>query len=414
MRNFLKKSAIVSIIAVLFLLVAAGASAGAYYFGYQKGFSETKHILIEGVTSIDKPGEVKGDFSVFWQAWDKLKENYVNGNKSDNQKLIYGAIRGLTNSLGDPNTSFFTPDEARKFNQDVSGSFGGIGAEIGMEKGQLVVVAPLKNTPAEKAGLLPKDKILKINEDATNDLTVDEAVQKIRGEIGTKVTLTIFRGSYDKPKKVEIIRDRIEVPTLEWKMMDNKILHIQLYTFNSNSKQLFYNAVSDGFNNGMKGVILDLRNNPGGYFDVAVDLAGWFLKRDDVVVKQKSANESIQDFRANGNGSLANLPVVLLINAGSASASEILAGALKITRGIKLVGEKSYGKGTVQDLESLSDGSTLKITIAHWLLPDGKLIEKNGLKPDYEIKLTEEDIKAKRDPQLDKAVEVIKSEIYKS
>lgn len=410
MRKIPKKSVIVSGVAVLFLLVAAGAGAGAYYFGYQKGFSETKIIKIEGLANIETPKDTKGDFNIFWQAWDKLKHNYVDGKSLDDQKLIYGAIRGLTNSLGDPNTSFFTPDEAKKFNQDVVGSFGGIGAEIGMEKGQLVVVAPLKNTPAEKAGLLPKDKIFKINEDATNDLTVDEAVQKIRGEIGTKVTLTIFRDSYDKPKKVEIIRDRIEVPTLEWKMMDNGILHIQLYSFNNNSEHLFYNAVSDGFNRGMKGIILDLRNNPGGYFDIAVDLAGWFLKRGDVVVKQKSADGNIQDFRANGNGSLANLPVVLLINAGSASASEILAGALSADRGVKLVGEKSFGKGTVQDLETLIDGSTIKITIAHWLLPDGKLIDKNGLKPDYEVKMTEEDMKAKRDPQLDKAIEILKQQ----
>ncbi|MBI2592978.1 MAG: peptidase S41, partial [Candidatus Colwellbacteria bacterium] len=200
---------------------------------------------------------------------------------------------------------------------------------------------------------------------------------------------------------------KIQTPTLDWRMMDKGILHIQLYGFNNNSERLFYNAVSDGMNRGMKGVILDLRNDPGGFFDVAVNLAGWFLKRDEVIVKQKSADGQIQLFRARGNELLQDTPVVILINGGSASASEILAGALKVNRGIKLVGEKSFGKGTVQDIESLSDGSTLKITIAHWLLPDGKLIDKNGLKPDYEIKLTEEDIKADRDPQLDKAVEVI-------
>ncbi len=409
MRRFRK----IIIIALAVVIVLAASSAGSYYFGYQKGYSETRNIVIEGVKDIQNPADVKADFSVFWQAWDKLKNEHVNGKKLNPQDLVYGAIKGLTNSLGDQNTSFFTPSEAKKFNQDVKGNFGGIGAEIGKEKDQLIVVAPLKNTPAERAGLRAKDKIIKINDEPTTDLSVDEAVSKIRGEVGTKVTLTILRDELTKPKSIEIVREEIQVPTLDWSMKDDGIIYVQLYGFNSNAELAFYNAMVQALLQNPKGMILDLRNNPGGYFDVAVNMAGWFLKRGEVVVKQRDARGFEQIFQAQGNQALKDFPLVILINSGSASASEILAGALQVDRGVKLVGEKSFGKGTVQQLDELKDGSLIKITIAHWLLPNGILIEKNGLKPDYPLELSEEDIKNKKDPQLDKAIEVLKTEISK-
>ncbi len=268
-----------------------------------------------------------------------------------------------------------------------------------------------RGNPAERAGLRPKDKILKINDESTSNLSVDEAVTKIRGEIGTKVTLNIFRDGFSKPKDFELLREEIQVPTLDWTIKDNDILYVQIYSFNNNVDQVFYETMVSASVKNPRGIILDLRSNPGGYFDVAIDLAGWFLKRGEVVVKQENADGSKQTFLASGNEALTDIPAVILINEGSASASEILAGALQVDRGIKLVGEKSFGKGTVQELDELKDGSLLKVTIAHWLLPNGVLIDKNGLSPDYAVPISEDDIKNQRDPQLDKALEVIKSQI---
>jgi len=208
------------------------------------------------------------------------------------------------------------------------------------------------------------------------------------------------------------VREPIEIPTVDWSMKEGGIAYIQLYNFNANTDLAFYRAMVDIIlEKKAKGVILDLRNNPGGYLNVAVDLAGWFLEKGDVVAKERFADGNERSFKAGGNETLKNIPMVILINGGSASASEILAGALKYNRGIKLIGEKSFGKGTVQELQELKDDSALKITVANWLLPDDSIIEKNGLTPDIEVKLTEEDINTDKDPQLDKAIEVLKQEM---
>jgi len=222
-----------------------------------------------------------------------------------------------------------------------------------------------------------------------------------------------MRDGWDSSKKFEITREIINVPTVDWSMKNGDVIYLQLYNFNAQAESLFYNAMLNGLMKGGKGLVLDLRNNPGGYLDEAVNLAGWFVDRGSVVVKERYADGHEQVLRTNGNQALKGFPVVVLVNEGSASASEILAGALRVDRGIKLVGVKTFGKGTVQEVDSLKDGSTLKITTANWLLPDGTLIDKNGLNPDYEVKLTDDDIKAKRDPQLDKALEVLRAEINK-
>ena len=256
--------------------------------------------------------------------------------------------------------------------------------------------------------------ILSINSTSTEGMNVDEAVRFIRGPKNTQVTLTILREGWDKPKDFKITRDTITVPTLDFTMKGRDIAYVQLYTFNANADYLFYNAVSKAISNSAKGMILDLRNDPGGYLDVAVDLGGWFFPKNTLVVKEESRNGGGDELRANGNAALANLPVVVLINGGSASASEILAGALRDNRKIKLIGEKSFGKGTVQQLIPMPDGSTIKLTIAHWVLPSGKILENGGLIPDIEVKMSDDDMKNKKDPQLDKAIEVIKEEIAKA
>ena len=406
-------------IAFYFFLILAVIIIGisAFYFGYQSGFKNPKTVTIENIINAKTDEELQANFGIFWEAWDMLKKEHLKGEDSKDQDLVYGAITGLVNSLKDPNTSFFPPEDSKKFVEDVTGNFGGIGAEIGVRNEQLVVIAPLKGNPAEKAGLKAGDKIFAINDKSTQGIDVNEAVKIIRGEIGTEVKLTIFRDGWEKPRDFKIARANIEVPTLEWNLLEKdgkELAHIKLFSFNQNAPVVFYKAAVRVLLGKADGIILDLRNDPGGFLEVAVNIAGWFLDKGQVVAKEqfRSGNEII--FRANGNEALKNIPTVVLINKGSASASEILAGTLRANLGIKLIGTNSFGKGTVQELRELSDGSKIKLTIAHWVLPDGTIIDEKGIKPDYEVEVKEEDLKdkdAKYDPQLDKAVEILLQEI---
>ncbi len=398
-------------------IIVAVIAAEAFYIGYNKGVKNPETILIRGVVNMDegKPNAV--DFNTFWQSWKILKEKYIDTGKIDNQTLVYGAISGLFDSLKDPNTVFMPPSDAKKFNEEISGEFSGVGMEIGIRNDQLVVIAPLKDTPAEQAGLKPGDKIIKIDDKVSIEMAVDEAVKIIRGPRGTAIVLTIQRNGWDEPKKFSIIRDIIKIPTIDFKMLalseaeEKNIAYFHLYNFYENAPFLFYQSAIKAAMQNPKGVILDLRNNPGGYLEASVNLAGWFLKPGELVVTEEFGSDKKEEFKANNSGFFKDLPTVVLINEGSASASEILAGALRDNRGIKLVGKKSFGKGTVQELERLRDGSSIKITVAHWLMPNGGLIEKNGITPDYEINITEEDVKAGRDPQLEKAMEILKSQL---
>jgi carboxyl-terminal processing protease len=407
--NKLQQKLLFRIIAVITVLIVIGG--GSFYFGFQQGVKQPKTIIVRGVTNLEPEQQVTADFSVFWEAWQKLRDNHVKGREATDQSFIYGAIAGITNSLKDPNTVFFPPEDSKKFEEDVIGEFGGIGAEIGIRNDQLVVVAPLEGSPAEKAGIKAGDKILAIDGENTAGLGVDEAVKKIRGEINTKVILTILRNGEVKSQDVTIIRQKIEVPTLKLDVLENNIAHIKLFSFNKNAPFLFYRSALTILLGKANGIILDLRNNPGGFLEVAVNLAGWFLEKGQVVVTEKFRSGDEIVFRADGTAALKNIPLVILINKGSASASEILAGALRDHYGTKLIGEKSFGKGTVQELFALKDDSKLKITVANWLLPKGQTIEDNGLIPDVEVKLTEEDINKNKDPQLEKALEILKTEI---
>lgn len=395
------------------LAVIIALMGGSFYFGYQEGTKRPQVVIVRGVTNLDEGKPEAIDFSLFWDAWQVIKDKYVTADKIDNQDLLYGAVSGLVNALKDQNSVFMPPADAQKFNEDISGEFSGIGAEIGIKEEQLVIIAPLKDTPAERVGLKANDKILKVNDTITAGLNVDEAAKLIRGKKGTTVVLTISRNGWDNSKEISIIRDVIQIPTMDWQMIDDGIAHIQLYNFYETAPLLFYQMAIEMVAENPKGVVLDLRDDPGGYLEVAVNLASWFLKSGQTVVTEEFSSGEKQTFKSSGNGFFKDMPMVVLINEGSASASEILAGALRDNRAIKLIGKKSFGKGTVQELETLKDGSVIKITIAHWLLPNGQLIEKNGLTPDYEVDLNDDDIEAGRDPQLDKAVEVLKSEISK-
>jgi carboxyl-terminal processing protease len=391
----------------------------AFSFGYQRGTERPKNIIVKNVTNLEKPGELSADFRVFWEAWDLVKNGHLKGEATGEQELVYGAIKGLVGSLGDPHTVFLPPEDSKKFEEDVSGNFGGIGAEIGIRDEQLVIIAPLKGNPAEKIGLMAGDKIFAINGEGTQGIDVNEAVKKIRGEIGTEVKLTVFREGWDQTRDFTITRANIQVPTLEWELIargGKELAHIKLFSFNQNAPLLFYKAALGVLLGKSDGIILDLRNNPGGFLEVAVNLAGWFLEKGELVVSEKFRSGDEIVFRATGTGALKRVPTVILINKGSASASEILAGALRANLGVKLIGEQTFGKGTVQELFPLSDNSTVKLTIANWVLPDGHIIEEQGLTPDFEVKITEEDLNEDktglaRDPQLEKAIEVLLGEI---
>lgn len=404
----MKRKFIIGAIIVVFALVLTGA---AFWFGFNTGTNFPQVLLVRGVTGVEPEEPVDADFGVFWQAWQMINDNYVKADEVGGREKVYGAIAGMINSLNDPYTVFFSPEDGQKFDEDIKGNFGGVGAEIGIKRNQLTVVAPLKDTPAFKAGLKAGDRILAVNGTSTEGLSVNQSVQMIRGPIGTDVTLTILREGWDEPRDIVITRANIVAPTLDFEMKEGGVAYLALHSFNANVNDLFRNKIDEAFRSGMKGMILDLRDDPGGYLQVSVDLAGWFLERGSLVVSESSKLGPVNEFKAEGNGRLKDLPLVVLVNEGSASASEILAGALRDHLGVKLVGQKTYGKGTVQQIEYLKDGSSLKITVANWVLPSGRIIEGEGLVPDIEVELTEEDFDTGKDPQLEKAIEILRSEI---
>ena len=348
------------------------------------------------------------DFSLFWEAYHKLKENFIDQEKFDVQKIIYGAISGMTQALGDPYTTFFSPSETKTFLEDVKGEFEGVGMEIGIKNEKLMVVTPLEGTPAERAKVMAGDEILKIGDKLTEGMSVDEAADLIRGPKGTEVTLTLYREDWAEPKEIKLVREVIKIPTLKWEIKEGDIAYIKIYQFSEKINTDFQEAAIEILKSPAKKIILDLRNNPGGLLDKVVDVAGWFLEKEKVVVIEEKSDGQQKLYKSPGPGRFSTYPIVVLMNSGSASGAEILAGALRDDRGIMLIGENSFGKGSVQEPFDLSNNSMLKITIAKWLTPKGKSIAEVGLAPDIEIKLAEEDYEKGIDSQLDKAIEIIK------
>jgi len=350
------------------------------------------------------------DFSLFWEAWKTLQEKFYESQKLNTQKMIEGAISGMVESLNDPYTIFFNPQETEEFFEEAQGTFEGIGIEIDKKADKLLVVSPLAGTPAEKAGLRAGDVILKVDGKDTIDMTLEEAVKLIRGPKGTEVTLTISREGWEAPKEFKIIRATIKIPSLKFELKEEDIAYLRIYQFFDRTAEDFRKIAIEILGSPAKKIILDLRNNPGGYLKVSQEIAGWFLKRDSVVVIEDfGPGKEKKEYKTRGNEKFLDYPIVVLINEGSASASEILAGALRDNRDILLIGEKSFGKGSIQELAELRGGSGLKITIANWLTPKGELIAEKGLTPDIKVEMTEEDYEKNRDPQLDKAIEIIKN-----
>lgn len=386
------------VLSALGILLIGGTFWFGAFVGYSAGRAQCPVCAPEAL-----------DFSLFWEAYNKLQDNFVNGKNIDKQKIIYGAISGMVKALDDPYTVFFPPKEAKVFEEDVRGVFEGVGMEIGIRKGQLQVIAPLEGTPAKRAGLRPGDKILKVDDTSTVDMTLDEAVRLIRGPKGTKVVLTIFRDTWDKSREIEIERTVIEIPSLSLEIRQDKIAYLKLFHFSEKAATDFRKAAIEILNSDAQKIVLDLRNNPGGLLEVAQNIGGWFLQRGEIVAIEDFGNGKKTEFNSQGPSRLANYPIVVLINEGSASAAEILAGALRDNRGVLLVGTKSFGKGSVQTLEKLRDGSSLKITVARWLTPKGATLSGNGLEPDIKVEMTDEDFNQGKDPQLEKALEVIKN-----
>lgn len=354
-------------------------------------------------TDVNQPKDV--NFGLFWDVWNKTHREYVGS--LDDQKMVYGAINGSLAALGDAYTIFLDPELNQKFKEEISGQFDGIGAELASRAGRLVIVAPLDGSPASKAGLLAGDIIEAIDGKKTADITVDQAVDLIRGTKGTSVTLTIIRNEISK--EYIITRDTISIKSVISKFQDyngQKVAILEINQFGDDTTDLVNQFASDAVKNKSQKIIIDLRNNPGGYLESAVDIASLFIK-NGVIVRERDKTGKIIEYKTTQTATLAGIPIIVIINSGSASASEILAGAIADSGSGILLGEKSFGKGSVQSIEELTGGGAIKITIAKWLTPKGTEIDGVGLKPNIEVKMTEDDINNKRDPQLDAALKEI-------
>lgn len=375
---------------------------------------KSKTALVK-LTNKEAESVVKNiDFNLYWDVWRRVQEKYIDKPVSD-ETLFYGSIEGLLASLKDPYSVFLKPKDAKRFSQDLAGSFSGIGAELGLKKDIIVIIAPLPESPAEKVGIKAGDKILEVDGADTSGWTLDEAVSRIRGQKGTTVRLKIWRESFEKPQDFSIVRDTIVIKSLTWKMIDGegkddpagKIVYMKLSHFNEDTVDLFEQAVREIVLKNPMALILDVRNNPGGFLDTAVRLSSEWIPKGKIVVEKFSSGRT-EVYNSIGKHRLSNMRTVVLVNQGSASATEILAGALQDYGKAAVVGsEKTFGKGSVQDYEQLPDGSGLKITVAEWLTPKGRHINKNGVMPDKLITIPE-NTPAEKDVVLEEALKMVK------
>ncbi|OGZ05065.1 MAG: hypothetical protein A3C93_06200 [Candidatus Lloydbacteria bacterium RIFCSPHIGHO2_02_FULL_54_17] len=376
----------------------------------EKGIDVPCILDRDGVSAKD---EGPADFSQFWKSWNVINERYVppKSKTVTNQEKVWGAIQGLAGSLGDPYTFFLPPQEKSLFEEDVSGAFGGVGMQIGMKDGMLTVIAPLKDSPAERAGILQGDKVLLVDGATTSEMTLDKALYLIRGKIGTPVTLTLWRDGRAEPNEpfeVTVVREEIRVPTIDTEQKGDVFI-IRLYGFPATGAELFRGALREFVQSGTDKLVLDLRGNPGGYLEIAVDMASWFLPQGKIVVSEEGKKGVGQVYRSRGYNVFGDkFHFVILVDGGSASAAEILAGALAQHGVATLVGQKTFGKGSVQELVPISDTASLKLTIARWVTPDGTNLSEGGLDPDVPVEITKEDVEKGEDPQLEKAIEIVR------
>jgi carboxyl-terminal processing protease len=390
-RNIIKAIIFGALIIILTLF--------AFYLGYQKTEAEEPFLSSDDFNT--------KHFQVFWQTWGKIKSEYVDKEKINNNKAAFEAARGLVRSLNDPYSDLYEKDKAKIFEEDLSGSFGGVGMEIGEKKGLITVIAPLEGTPAQKAGIKAGDIIMKINDEDATNLSTEEAVSRIRGKIGTKVKLTLMRDGWKQARDFEIIRAKIEVPAIKSKFYKPNIGYIKINTFNPKTVPEFALAYTKLQKLGAKKFILDLRNNPGGFLEISISLSEFFLERGKIIVKELWGGQNNREklILSEGPGTLGKIKMIILVNKGSASASEIFAGALRDNLAVKILGEKSYGKGSIQQMFQIDD-NLLKLTVGYWFTPKGLKLEGKGIEPD--VKLEDKTPDDDRDDVLNRAIEYAK------
>ncbi|NQV90343.1 S41 family peptidase [Candidatus Uhrbacteria bacterium] len=401
-RSFPRSTLILSVILVGIMTFSLG-----YFIGESRG---VRSVVPTGEGQVSGQGEIPSylskdvDFRQFWDIWNFVKEEHYRQPVSD-VELFYGALKGMLAGLDDPYSVYFDPEEAKAFASSLEGSFEGIGAEIGIKEDRLQIVAPLAGMPADLAGLLPGDWIVLIDGTDTTGMSVEAAVMLIRGEKGTEVVLTISREGVDELVDVSIVRDKIVVDSVKWSIDDQNIMKISISTFNHDTMDLFSEAIQEALSADVKGIILDLRSNPGGLLTTAIDIGSAWVGYDPILIERNPVDT--QTFKGVTAPRLQGIQTVILVNGGSASASEIVAGALQDYGYATLVGTQTYGKGSVQDYRELSDGSAFKITTASWYTPDGRSINEEGIAPDVVIDYTLEDYQAGIDPQYDVALQII-------
>lgn len=397
------------IILIAIVLVAVSFGSGVYFAKSDQNSSNNEPL----VEDFSQSASSTIDMAPFWATWKILDQKFVythkDAKKISAQDKLWGAIQGITDSYGDPYTVFMPPEESKSFESDISGNFEGVGMELAVKDKKIVVVAPLKGTPAYKAGVMKGDVLLSINGTSTSGMSVDGAVKLIRGKAGTVVTISFGRLGATLPVEIKITRGIIDVPTAETEIKGD-VFVIKLYNFYALSSDKFRSAIREFVQSGKDKLILDLRGNPGGYLQSAVDMASWFLPLGKTVVRENfGPNIEEQVYRSKGYNIFTDkLKMIILADSGSASASEILSGALQEHKIAQIVGTKTFGKGSVQELIKITPDTSLKVTVARWLTPNGISISDGGLTPDYKVEMTEQDLKDNKDPQMDKALEILK------
>lgn len=402
MKKYFKQLSKSLFLATFSIVLVLGIFGVGFFIGNESKRSDSSSLNAQSPADLEE----------FWRVWALIDEKFVPASSTvavTDEERMQGAIKGMVDSLGDSYSRFLTPEENKDFNESISGNFSGVGMEVGKKDSLIVVISPLKDTPAEKAGIKAGDVILQIDGNVTAEMSVDEAVNLIRGEKGTTVELVIAREGEKGSMSIKVVRENIKIPTLEYEMRKDGIFVISLFNFSAGVENDFRKALREFVLSKSDKLILDMRGNPGGYLDAAVDISSWFLPSGKIVVQEDfGANTSAKIFRSKGYDIFnQNLKMVILVDGGSASASEIVAGALKEHNVAKLVGEQTYGKGSVQELIPISKETSLKLTIARWLTPNGVSISDSGLTPDVVVEAKSEDADDDSDLQLEEAVKIL-------
>jgi len=385
------------------LLVIASLCVGIFTSGYLVGYYRPFAVGPKGGT----PAQLENEFKPFWEAWDLIQSNYI-GRPVDSNQLAQGALKGMIDSLHDPYSYYLSPDEFKEYHGGDKKTFEGVGIEVGMRNNKLTIIAPIEDSPAEKAGIKAGDIIVEIDGEDAAKMTLEEATTRLRGPKGTQVTIAVERQGFTQSLKFTITRDVIHITPVSSRVLSSQIGYLKLSSFSDDAANEFKKGLSKILEEKPKGIILDLRHNPGGFVDAAIEVASQFIKSGPVMIEDTGRGQrKTIEARSGGQATDESLALVVLIDGGTASASEIVAGALQDRGRGKLVGTKSFGKGVEGVMHPLSDNSALQLTVANWLTPNGRSIKDTGLTPDVVVEMTEADIAAGRDPQLDKAVELL-------